>query len=213
MDYRQYTLTPAQFGSLCPHEPRLVKKLQAPITELITTTPAISLLYECVHTCIIGGMLEANGGSALAKTCVSKLAAFIQDPDQNRESPVWFVFPPRLIICVCPVKYIALLAMTKIVPSHPYLVAEYQDMILQSVGDQDISIRMRALDLVSAMVRLIHNLFNPAYSTVLPRSTKAISNPLSSNSSHILSPNRLRICVPPPNLSSNPVLVLSQPLT
>lgn len=52
-------------------------------------------------------------------------------------------------------KYIALLAMTKIVPSHPYLIAEYQDMILQSVSDQDISIRMRALDLVSAMVHVI----------------------------------------------------------
>ncbi|KAJ2923145.1 hypothetical protein H1R20_g13948, partial [Candolleomyces eurysporus] len=121
------------FGSLCPHEPRLVKKLQPPITELISTTPAISLLYECVHTCIIGGMLQGSAGNSLAKTCVSKLAAFIQDPDQN-------------------LKYIALLAMTKIVPTHAYLVAEYQDTILQSVNDQDISIRMRALDLVSAMV-------------------------------------------------------------
>lgn len=42
--------------------------------------------------------------------------------------------------------------MTKIVPTHPYLVAEYQDTILASVNDQDISIRMRALDLMSAMV-------------------------------------------------------------
>jgi AP-3 complex subunit delta-1 len=50
------------------------------------------------------------------------------------------------------VKYIALLAMTKIIPSHPHLVAEYQDVILASVNDQDISIRMRALDLLSAMV-------------------------------------------------------------
>ena len=52
------------------------------------------------------------------------------------------------------VKYIALLAMVKIVPTHAALVAEYQDMILASVDDVDISIRMRALDLVSAMVRL-----------------------------------------------------------
>jgi AP-3 complex subunit delta-1 len=50
------------------------------------------------------------------------------------------------------VKYIALLAMVKIVPSHPHLVAEHQDTILASVDDQDISIRMRALDLISAMV-------------------------------------------------------------
>ena len=73
-----------QFGCLSPHEPRLVKKLQPPITELISTTPAISLLYECVHTCIIGGMLQGSSGDSLAKMCVSKLAAFIQDADQNR---------------------------------------------------------------------------------------------------------------------------------
>ncbi|KAF8240817.1 Ap3d1 protein [Tricholoma matsutake] len=120
------------FGSLSPYEPRLVKKLQPPITELISTTAAVSLLYECVHTCIIGGMLQGPSGDSLARLCVSKLAAFIQDVDQN-------------------LKYIALLAMAKIAPSHPYLVAEHQDTILASVKDQDISIRMRALDLVCAM--------------------------------------------------------------
>ena len=42
--------------------------------------------------------------------------------------------------------------MVKIVPTHPELVAEHQDMILASVDDEDISIRMRALDLVTALV-------------------------------------------------------------
>ncbi|KAH9982297.1 Clathrin/coatomer adaptor, adaptin-like protein [Lactifluus volemus] len=121
------------FGFLSPYEPRLVKKLQPPITELISTTPAISLLYECVHTCIVGGMLRQASGDSLAELCVTKLAAFLQDPDQN-------------------LKYIALLALAKIVPTHRNLVAEYQDMILSSIGDQDLSIRMRALDLLSAMV-------------------------------------------------------------
>lgn len=73
-----------QFGYLSPHEPRLVKKLQPPITELISTTAAISLLYECVHTCIVGGMLQSASGDKLAELCVTKLAAFLQDPDQNR---------------------------------------------------------------------------------------------------------------------------------
>ena len=50
-------------------------------------------------------------------------------------------------------KYIALLALAKIVPSYPHLVAQYESSILTSVNDQDLSIRMRALDLVSAMVR------------------------------------------------------------
>ena len=60
-----------------------MKKLQPPITELISTTPAISLLYECVHTCIVGGMLLHASGDSLAELCVTKLAAFLQDPDQN----------------------------------------------------------------------------------------------------------------------------------
>ncbi|KAH8101043.1 Adaptor protein complex AP-3 delta subunit [Phellopilus nigrolimitatus] len=120
------------FGLITPHEPRLIRKLQPPITELISTTPAISLLYECVHTCIIGGMLQGASGYSLAQTCVTKLAAFLEDSDQN-------------------LKYIALLALVKIVPSYPHLVAEYESRILASVDDQDLSIRMRALDLVSAM--------------------------------------------------------------
>ncbi|EPT03380.1 hypothetical protein FOMPIDRAFT_1022378 [Fomitopsis schrenkii] len=155
------------FGALSPYEPRLVKKLQPPITDLISTTPAISLLYECVHTCITGGMLQGASGNALARMCVTKLAAFLQDPDQN-------------------LKYIALLAMTKIVPTHPELVAEYQDMIISSVDDPDISIRMRTLDLLSAMVsrtnlqtivqQLLSHLVRPdASASGLPSATQSLS--------------------------------------
>ena len=53
--------------------------------------------------------------------------------------------------------------MVKIVPSHPHLVADYQDEILESVDDADVSIRMRALELASAMVgcfRLASKTFN-----------------------------------------------------
>lgn len=46
--------------------------------------------------------------------------------------------------------------MVKIVPTHPELVAEHQDTILASVDDDDISIRMRALDLVTALVSRFH---------------------------------------------------------
>lgn len=141
-----------QFGSLCPHEPRLVKKLQRPITDLIQTTTAISLLYECVHTCIIGGMLEGAMGSDLARLCITKLSGFLEDQDQNRKASTATLskFLTRMFL---PVKYIALLALTKIVPTHPRLVANHQAVILASVDDFDISIRMRALDLISAMVR------------------------------------------------------------
>lgn len=72
------------FALLTPVEPRLVRKLLPPLTSLITTTPAMSLLYECIHAVIAGGMLVDN--EPLAKTCVTKLATFLQDSDQNRES-------------------------------------------------------------------------------------------------------------------------------
>lgn len=120
------------FGALTPHEPRLVKKLLPPITTIIQTTPAMSLLYECIHTVIIGGMLTGPGGDELAATCVEKLATFLDDEDQN-------------------LKYIALLALVKILPSHPHLVTRHRDTIFESVEDPDLSIRLRALDLVSGM--------------------------------------------------------------
>lgn len=120
------------FGVLTPLEPRLTKKLLPPITTLITTTPAMSLLYECMHTVIIGGMLEGTGGDELAATCSEKLGVFLEDDDQN-------------------LRYIALLALVKILPTHPHLVAVHQDSIFESMDDEDLSIRFRALDLVSGM--------------------------------------------------------------
>lgn len=136
----------------------MVKKLQRPITDLIQTTAAISLLYECVHTCIIGGMLDGAMGSDLAKICITKLSGFLEDQDQNRKAQTATIssFLTRIIL---PVKYIALLALTKIVPTHPRLVANHQAVILASVDDFDISIRMRALDLISAMVRPEHAIY------------------------------------------------------
>lgn len=74
------------FAVLTPHEPRLVKKLVPPLTELIETTPAMSLLYECIQTSIVGGILQGAEGEALASTCVDKLHTFLEDVDQNRKS-------------------------------------------------------------------------------------------------------------------------------
>ncbi|KAF8982824.1 AP-3 complex subunit delta [Entomortierella lignicola] len=127
------------FAALTPYEPRLTKKLLPPITSLIQTTPAMSLLYECIHTVIAGGMLATTGSGSnaesannLAATCVAKLRTFLEDPDQN-------------------LKYIGLLALTKILPTHPHLVGEHKDIILKCIDDPDISIRMRALDLIVGM--------------------------------------------------------------
>ncbi|EST05076.1 Clathrin/coatomer adaptor, adaptin-like, N-terminal [Kalmanozyma brasiliensis GHG001] len=147
------------FGSLTPLEPRLVKKLVPPISTIISTTPAMSLLYECIHTIIIGGMLTQPGGDDLAHTCVEKLASFLTDTDQN-------------------LKYIALLALVKILPSHSHLVAEHQDVIFESIEDPDLSIRLRALELVSGMAvsRNLESIVSQLLSHLEPPSSSTTSS-------------------------------------
>lgn len=70
-----------QFATLTPLEPRLVKKLLPPLTSIIKTTPAMSLLYECINGIIQGGILDgAEGtveGDEIARLCVSKLRGML----------------------------------------------------------------------------------------------------------------------------------------
>ncbi|KAF1949619.1 Adaptor protein complex AP-3 delta subunit [Byssothecium circinans] len=126
------------FATLTPVEPRLIKKLLPPLTKIIRETGAMSLLYECINGIIQGGILEAvegtSEGDEVARLCVGKLRGMmVIEGDAN-------------------LKYVALLAFDKIVRSHPKLVSQQQDVILECIDDPDISIRMRALDLVVGMV-------------------------------------------------------------
>jgi hypothetical protein len=50
------------------------------------------------------------------------------------------------------VKYLGLLAMSKILATHPKSVQSHKDLILQCLDDKDESIRLRALDLIYGMV-------------------------------------------------------------
>uniref|UniRef100_A0A4W3GT72 AP-3 complex subunit delta-1 n=1 Tax=Callorhinchus milii TaxID=7868 RepID=A0A4W3GT72_CALMI len=51
-----------------------------------------------------------------------------------------------------PMKYLGLLAMSKILKTHPKSVQSHKDLILQCLDDKDESIRLRALDLLYGMV-------------------------------------------------------------
>uniref|UniRef100_A0A8D2QK96 AP-3 complex subunit delta-1 n=1 Tax=Zonotrichia albicollis TaxID=44394 RepID=A0A8D2QK96_ZONAL len=113
------------FGALTPLEPRLGKKLIEPLTNLIHSTSAMSLLYECVNTVICVFFFS--------QLCVQKLRILIEDSDQN-------------------LKYLGLLAMSKILKTHPKSVQSHKDLILQCLDDKDESIRLRALDLLYGMV-------------------------------------------------------------
>ena len=78
-----------QFATLTPLEPRLIKKLLPPLTTLIRTTPAMSLLYECINGIIQGGILESTDGvregEEIASLCVGKLRGMIVvEDDPNR---------------------------------------------------------------------------------------------------------------------------------
>ncbi|KKA26061.1 hypothetical protein TD95_000319 [Thielaviopsis punctulata] len=126
------------FATLTPLEPRLVRKLLPPLTEIIRTTPAMSLLYECINGIIQGGILGSDGDDSgreeIATLCVEKLRSMIMvDGDPN-------------------LKYVALLAFNKIVVTHPYLVGQQEDVILECIDSPDITIRVKALDLVQGMV-------------------------------------------------------------
>ncbi|KAJ2904821.1 uncharacterized protein MKZ38_007013 [Zalerion maritima] len=126
------------FATLTHVEPRLVKKLLPPLTDLIRTTSAMSLLYECINGIIQGGILgssdDVSGREEIATLCVSKLRGMIMiEGDPN-------------------LKYVALLAFNKIVATHPFLVAEQEDVILECIDSRDITIRVKALDLVQGMV-------------------------------------------------------------
>ncbi|KAL8675305.1 MAG: hypothetical protein Q9168_000262 [Polycauliona sp. 1 TL-2023] len=126
------------FATLTPLEPRLVKKLLPPLATLIRTTPAMSLLYECINGIIQGGVLESvdgnREGEEIAALCAGKLRGMIVvEGDPN-------------------LRYVALLAFKKIVLSHPDLVSQHQDVIMDCIDDFDVSIRLQALELSAGMV-------------------------------------------------------------
>lgn len=126
------------FAALTSVEPRLVRKLLRPLTNIIQTTTAMSLLYECINGIIQGGILDGDDNlrekDEIASLCVGKLRGMIvMDADPN-------------------LKYVALLAFNRIVTSHPTLVYMQQDVITDCLDDEDVSIRLQALELAVGMV-------------------------------------------------------------
>ncbi|KAF4530040.1 hypothetical protein B566_EDAN016336 [Ephemera danica] len=96
----------------------------------------MSLLYECINT-VIAVLISISSGmpnhSTSIQLCVQKLRILIEDSDQN-------------------LKYLGLLAMSKILKTHSKSVQSHKDLILQCLDDKDESIRLRALDLLYGMV-------------------------------------------------------------
>ncbi|KAI1905584.1 AP-3 complex subunit delta [Ophidiomyces ophidiicola] len=124
------------FTFLTPLESRLVHKLIRPLTLIIKTTCAMSLLYESINGVIQGGILEnsESEGESIAHLCVEKLSGMLfLEGDPN-------------------LKYVSLLAFNRIILSYPMLVSQQQTLIMDCLGDKDISIRLQALELISGMI-------------------------------------------------------------
>ncbi|KAJ1736725.1 AP-3 complex subunit delta [Coemansia sp. Benny D160-2] len=129
------------FASLASIEPRLAKKIHGPLSQLICTTTAMSLLYECIHTAIVADVISVPVPIAdsigreieFAELCTRKLALLYETPDQN-------------------VRYVGLVALALMQQKRPDLASMHFEPVLEFLDDPDQTIRTRALEAVSGMV-------------------------------------------------------------
>jgi len=77
-------------GSLVSCEPRLARKLLSPLSHIVTTTAAKSLLYESVYTLTLALPHCTKSDGTVPKVlpevvelCAEKLRGFVEDQDQN----------------------------------------------------------------------------------------------------------------------------------
>lgn len=126
--------------SLVPEEPRLARKLLDPLATIIQNTPAKSLLYECISTVTTALLYtkKSDGAQprnvpAVVRLCNDHLRRYIEDPDQN-------------------LRYLGLVGLSNLMQSHPYVITEHQELIVECLAVDDITIRMRSLELLAGMV-------------------------------------------------------------
>lgn len=122
--------------ALVAEEPRLARKLLEPLATIIQNTGAKSLKYECIHaiTEALPHSKREDGSeprnySAVIKLCSDYLRGFIEDNDQN-------------------LKYLGLVGLLNLLRSSPKSVVEHRDLILKCLNDEDVTIRIKALDLI-----------------------------------------------------------------
>ncbi|KAJ2739433.1 AP-3 complex subunit delta [Coemansia sp. Cherry 401B] len=128
------------FAWLTPIEPRLAKKLHGPLSQLVSTTAARSLLYECIHMAVVGGIIDvqlpvsdSTGREVdFAELCTQKLELFYESPDHN-------------------LRYVGLVMLAQLQAHRPELVAAHYHTVLRCLDDPDVSIRMRVIEVISGM--------------------------------------------------------------
>lgn len=128
-------------GSLVPEEPRLARKLLEPLSDIVRSTKAKSLLFEAVHTVTLClPYCRRSDGSMpdivpeIVTLCAETLQGFVNESDQN-------------------LKYLGLVGFASLMQSHPRVLSApgYRPIILVCLSDQDVTIRTRALSLLPGM--------------------------------------------------------------
>eukprot|EP00501_MAST-03F_sp_TOSAG23-6_P000065 GSMAST32.ASY1.ANO1.66.1 assembled CDS len=127
-------------GELVSEEPRLARKILQPLARLIRATPAKSLMYKILYLTNFERKIflrqdgkQAKNVAEIASLCMEKLKDFIEDPDQN-------------------LKYLGLIGLANLMRSHPKLVSKHKSLVLECLDDGDVTIRLRALELVTGIV-------------------------------------------------------------
>jgi len=116
------------FGYFAPIEPRLGKKLVEPMTNIITSTHAKSVQYECLLA-VANGMSKVT---SLTKLAADRIKLFVEDRDAN-------------------LKYLGLDAMSRLMLDNPKLVMDQRDTVLACLADVDATIRNKALVILQGL--------------------------------------------------------------
>lgn len=127
-------------GGLVSEEPRLARKLLEPLVTIAKNTQAKSLLFEAVYTITLAlpysrkadGSMPASVPSIVA-LCSKTLKKLVDEMDQN-------------------LKYLGLVGFGSLMKSHPQAVIEHRTLIFQCLSDEDVTLRTRALELLTGMV-------------------------------------------------------------
>jgi len=149
------------FGSLVSEEPRLARKLLEPLVKIIQSTGAKSLQYECIFT-ITQALLyhrktdgsESKHAPLAVRVCSEHLRGFVEDSDPN-------------------LRYMGLVGLAELLPSAPRSVVEHRELVLKCLSDDDVTIKTRALELLSgiaskkSLVELVNHLMTVRFRTVV----------------------------------------------
>ena len=127
-------------GGLVSEEPRLARKILEPLSSIAKNTQAKSLLYEAVYTITVAllyarksdGSLPASVPSAVT-LCSATLRDFVEEADQN-------------------LRYLGLVGFGSLMKSHPQAVIQHRNLVLRCLTDDDVTLRTRALELLTGMV-------------------------------------------------------------